>query len=234
MDTEGKIPSSVAIIMDGNGRWAKKRLLPRSAGHAAGMTALRKIAIHAATVGIKYLTVYALSTENMSRPKAEVDFLIDLLRRYFSDYIPEIKEYGARIRVIGDVSVFPDDIRELMEKAERDTATQNKLVFTIAVNYGGRDEIVRAVNRAVEDGEKVDEKSFSSLLDTEGLPDPDLVIRTGGEVRVSNFLLWQGAYSEYYFTDVYFPDFDEKEFDRAIEAYGRRDRRYGRLKKGDK
>ncbi|MCD8205316.1 MAG: di-trans,poly-cis-decaprenylcistransferase [Clostridia bacterium] len=224
-------PSHVAVIMDGNGRWAKKRLLPRAMGHAAGMRTFRKLAVHAKAVGVKYLTVYALSTENMSRPKSELDALFGLLRQYFTEYIPELEENGVRINVIGDLSVFPDDIRDLVRDGVERTARFDALTLTMALNYGGRDEIVRAAKRAAELGVELNEKTFSALLDTGGLPDPDLVIRTGGEVRVSNFLLWQGAYSEYYFTDVYFPDFDEAEFDKALESYARRDRRYGKIKK---
>ncbi len=225
----GVLPVNLGIIMDGNGRWAKRRFLPRSLGHDAGMKRIVKLVDSVRAAGIKYLTLYALSTENLSRPQEELDGLYVLFRRYFEEYAPRLVESDVEIRIIGDLSALPQDVAEKMTavcaRSKKDAAFH--LVF--AVNYGGRAEIVRAANLAAEMGGKVTEENFSRFLYTWGIPDPDMIIRTGGELRLSNFLLWQSAYSELYFTDTLFPDFDEKELGRALREYARRNRRFGRV-----
>jgi undecaprenyl diphosphate synthase len=225
-----KIPLHVGLIMDGNGRWAKKRLMPRSYGHSAGMGAMIKIAEYAKARGVKYLTVYTLSTENLMRPKEELDGLYSLFRKYFTKNVQKLYSQGAGLKIIGDISVLPDDVRTLLENGEKNSPENCGFTLIFAINYGSRSELLRAVNLAVERGEKLDEKGLSALLYTDGMPDPDLIIRTGGEMRLSNFLCFQAAYSELYFTDVLFPDFDEKEFDKALEDYAKRERRYGKIK----
>lgn len=226
---ETKIPLHIGLIMDGNGRWAKKRLMPRSYGHNAGMNAMIKIAAHAQTLGVKYLTVYTLSTENLLRPQEELDGLYGLFRKYFKKNILKLYNSGAGVKVIGDVSVLPEDVQALLKDGEENSPQNPAFTLIFAINYGARPEILRAVNRAVEKGEKLDERGFNSLLYTHGVPDPDLIIRTGGEMRLSNFLLYQAAYAELYFTDVLFPDFDEKELDKAVANYSKRDRRFGKI-----
>lgn len=225
----GVLPVNLGIIMDGNGRWAKRRFLPRSLGHDAGMKRIVKLVDSVRAAGIKYLTLYALSTENLSRPQEELDGLYVLFRRYFEEYAPRLVESDVEIRIIGDLSALPQDVAEKMTavcaRSKKDAAFH--LVF--AVNYGGRAEIVRAANLAAEMGGKVTEENFSRFLYTRDIPDPDMIIRTGGELRLSNFLLWQSAYSELYFTDTLFPDFDEKELGRALREYARRNRRFGRV-----
>lgn len=225
----GVLPVNLGIIMDGNGRWAKRRFLPRSLGHDAGMKRIVKLVDSVRAAGIKYLTLYALSTENLSRPQEELDGLYVLFRRYFEEYVPRLVESDVEIRIIGDLSALPQDVAEKMTavcaRSKKDAAFH--LVF--AVNYGGRAEIVRAANLAAEMGGKVTEENFSRFLYTRDIPDPDMIIRTGGELRLSNFLLWQSAYSELYFTDTLFPDFDEKELGRALREYARRNRRFGRV-----
>ena len=225
----GVLPVNLGIIMDGNGRWAKRRFLPRSLGHDAGMKRIVKLVDSVRAAGIKYLTLYALSTENLSRPQEELDGLYVLFRRYFEEYAPKLVESDVEIRIIGDISALPQDVAEKMTavcaRSKKDAAFH--LVF--AVNYGGRAEIVRAANLAAEMGGKVTEENFSRFLYTRDIPDPDMIIRTGGELRLSNFLLWQSAYSELYFTDTLFPDFDEKELGRALREYARRNRRFGRV-----
>ncbi len=229
MGVKSGMPAHVAIIMDGNGRWAKKRLMPRKFGHSAGMNALVKITRAAKNLGLKYLTVYALSTENLSRPKEELDALFDLFRKYFTEKIDELYENKARIKVIGSRENLPQDICELIKKGEDNSPKDYELTFIIALNYGGRQEIVNAANAAISRGESVTEESFSRLLYTDDIPDPDLIIRTGGELRLSNFLLWQAAYAELYFTDTLFPDFDEKELKKALESFSGRTRRFGKV-----
>ena len=225
---ETKIPRHIAMIMDGNGRWAKKRLMPRSFGHKAGMERMIGLTEHAFSLGVEYVTVYALSTENLLRPKEELDYLFGLIREHFLPYVQKLCENGIRLRVIGDVTLLPADVREIVKKAESETASFTGKGINVALCYGSRAEIVRAVNLAVEKGKKVDENSFSSLLYTDGQPDPDLIIRTGKEVRLSNFLLWQGAYAELYFTDTMFPAFSDKELEKAIVWYSGRTRRFGK------
>ncbi len=223
------IPEHVAVIMDGNGRWAKKRLMPRTFGHGAGMNAMIAMARKAKSMGIKYLTVYALSTENLARPQEELEGLYSLFRKYFTKNVKELYAEGAAVRVIGDISVLPRDVIKLVEEGVANSPEDAQFFVVLALNYGARAEIARMVNGAISRGERVTEEDISNLLDTRGMPDPDLIIRTGGEIRLSNFLLWQAAYSELYFTDVLFPDFDEKEFEKAVADYSRRNRRFGKV-----
>lgn len=225
---ETKIPRHIAMIMDGNGRWARSRLMPRSYGHKKGMERMIGLMERAFTLGVKYVTVYALSTENLKRPKEELDGLFDLFRTYFKDYLKQIKKRKTRLRALGNVSLLPEDIQKILRDAERETACFEGRGINVAVCYGGRDEIVRAVNNAVERGEKVTEESFARLLYTGGLPDPDLIIRTGKEVRLSNFLLYQSAYAELYFSDKMFPEFSDADLDEAILYFSRRTRRFGK------
>lgn len=222
------LPRHVGIIMDGNGRWAKKRLRPRSFGHNAGMDAMIEITKHAGELGISYLTVYALSTENLtSRPKEEIDGLFNLLRKYFSNNVKQLYVYKAKVKIIGDLSPLPDDVKKLLKEGENNSPEDAKFTLTFAINYGSRAEIVHAAKRLAESGRPITEDGLKDCMFTQGLPDPDLIIRTGGEVRLSNFLLWQAAYAELYFTPVLFPDFSPKEFDKALEEYARRNRRFG-------
>lgn len=228
------IPQHVAIILDGNGRWAKKRLMPRNYGHAQGSKNVEKMCEIAWNLGIKYFTVYAFSTENWKRPQNEVDALMKLLRNYLKDCIKRTTKNNMRVRVIGEKHGLSDDIREAIEELEAVSAKNTGLNFTIALNYGSRDEMVRAARKMVEDiksgkllPEAVDEACFNSYLDTWEVPDPDLLIRTSGEQRLSNFMLWQLAYTEFYFTDTLWPDFDRKALVEAIRQYNGRDRRFG-------
>ena len=223
------VPAHVAIIMDGNGRWAKSRLMPRSYGHLKGMERMIGLLEHAFDVGVRYVTVYALSTENLSRPKEEVDALFGLFRKYFNEYARKIIERESRLCILGDVTALPSDIQDMVAEIESQSRRFEGRCVNIALNYGARDEIVRAVNLAAERGEKVDKESFSSLLYTSGQPDPDLIIRTGKEKRLSNFLLWQAAYAELYFSDKMFPAFSDKDFDAALKDYASRERRFGKV-----
>lgn len=234
---ELNIPCHVAVIMDGNGRWAKKRFLPRNFGHKAGAKVVEQICEDAYNLGVKYLTVYAFSTENWKRSVEEVTGIMNLLRSYLIDCIERASKNNMRVRVIGDRSVLDADIVQRIEELEQKTAACDGLQFTIALNYGGRDEIRRAVKdmaEAVKAGEllaeDIDEKMISSYLDTRDIPDPDLLIRTSGEMRLSNFLIWQLAYTEFYFTDVLWPDFTVEDLKQAIRYYNGRDRRYGGVK----
>ena len=230
------VPQHVAIILDGNGRWAKKRGMPRSFGHVKGCENLEDICEVAKELGVKYLTVYAFSTENWKRSKEEVDGLMKLFRNYLKKCIKISQKNNMRVKVIGDITAFDSDIQESIEKLEDFSKDFTDLHFQIALNYGSRDEITRAVNRMLEDQKAgkletpVSEDTISDYLDTAGLPDPDLMIRTSGELRLSNYLLWQLAYSEFYFTDVPWPDFKKEELVKAIEKYNERDRRYGGVK----
>lgn len=219
----------LAIIMDGNGRWAQRRGLPRTAGHKAGAEALDRVMHYCRDAGIGFLTVYAFSTENWRRSRAEVSALMRLLGRFVRSKREELRRNRVRFRVIGrrgDLS--PRLVRELeqLEEATR----EGDFTLTVALSYGGRDEIVRACRRYAEAGGELDEERFASLLDTAGMPDPDLIVRTGGEQRLSNFLLWQAAYAEFYFTETAWPDFDRADFDGALSAYAARDRRMGGVK----
>ena len=223
-----KIPRHIAIIMDGNGRWAKKRLMPRSVGHKHGMERMIGLIEHAFNLGVEYVTVYALSTENLKRPEGELEGLFNLIRNHFKEHISRICDNGIRLRVIGDTALLPQDIQQILADCEKDTEQYDKKGINVALAYGSRAEIVQAVNRAIERGEKVTEESLSSLLYTHGQPDPDLIIRTGKEVRLSNFLMYQAAYAELYFSEKMFPDFSDKELEKAIEEYSRRTRRFGK------
>ena len=236
MDNERKIPVHVAIIMDGNGRWAKRRGLPRTVGHTQGARTVEQILEDADHMGIRYLTVYAFSTENWSRPDGEVKALMNLLRTYMKTSLAKCARNNVRIRVLGDKSRLDKDLQEAIANLERDTASNTGIGFQIAINYGSRDEIVRAVRKAAMkvketelNPEDITEDMISDELDTCGIPDPDLLIRTGGEERISNFLLWQTAYSELYFCDAAWPDFNKAELEKAIDAFNNRERRYGGL-----
>lgn len=231
------IPNHVAIILDGNGRWAKKKGMPRTYGHVKGCENLEKICGIAKELGVKYLTVYAFSTENWKRSKEEVDGLMKLFRNYMKKCKKIAAENQMRVRVIGDPTAFDEDLQQKIKDLEEYSSQFDELHFQIALNYGSRDEIRRAVTALAEDVKKgvlepeaVTEETISEYLDTRGLPDPDLLIRTSGEERLSNFLMWQLAYTEFYFTDVAWPEFDKAEFARAIEKYNQRDRRYGGVK----
>ena len=235
-ETDRNIPQHVAIIMDGNGRWAKKRGLARTAGHYQGAKVVEQILEDADHMGIRYLTVYAFSTENWSRPQAEVKTLMNLLRTYMKTSLAKCAKNNVRIRVIGDKTRLDADLQEAIRNLEQDTRNNTGISFQIAINYGGRDELRRAaaqIARQVQDGllrpEEITEETISDHLDTAGIPDPDLLIRTSGEERISNFLIWQCAYTEYYFTDVTWPDFNKEELERAVEAYRHRERRMGGL-----
>ena len=228
------LPEHIGIIMDGNGRWAKKRGLPRTAGHTAGAQTFRRIARYCSDIGIKYLTVYAFSTENWKRPKEEVDAIMKLFKEYMIEAITDFKDDSIVVKFIGDRTVFPPDMLELIEKTEHDSKDRDGMVLNIAMNYGGRDEIVRAAKafaRDVAEGkrqpEELTEQMLSGYLYSADVPDPELIIRPSGEMRTSNFLLWQSAYSEYVFLNVLWPDFQPKHLDEAIMEYNRRNRRFG-------
>ena len=225
---ETKIPRHIAIIMDGNGRWAKKRLMPRSYGHQQGMERMIGLMEHAFDLGVSYITVYALSTENLKRPKEELEGLYNLIRKHFKTNMQKVLRRGVKLKVIGAVELLPQDVQEILRESEEETAHFEGKGVNIALCYGAREEIVRAVNTAVEKGERVTEESFSSLLYTANQPDPDLVIRTGKEIRLSNFLLWQSAYAELYFTDKMFPEFSDRDLEKAIVWFSGRTRRFGK------
>ena len=229
-----QVPEHVAIILDGNGRWAKKRMMPRNYGHAQGSKTVEQICEDAWNLGIKYLTVYAFSTENWKRPEKEVNALMKLLRSYLKDCIKRTTKNNMRVRVIGDKTGLSDDIRQAIEELEQVSSVNTGLNFTIAINYGSRDEMRRAMVRMAGDVElgkvasaDITEELFNSYLDTWDIPDPDLLIRTSGEQRLSNFLLWQLAYTEFLFMDVLWPDFNRNELVRAIRQYNGRERRFG-------
>lgn len=231
------VPQHIAIILDGNGRWAKKQGLPRNAGHRAGAKNVENICLAAKKLGVKYLTLYAFSTENWSRPSAEVSALMKLLSGYLDKCIQTAHENQMHIRVIGDISRLDPKFQKQIIEADRVSSVYKDLNLTIAINYGSRDEMIRAIRHVgtdIKEGklqpEDLTEDQFSQYLDTADLPDPDLMIRTSGEQRLSNYLLWQLAYSEFYFTPVPWPDFDEEELKKAIAVYENRDRRYGGLR----
>ncbi len=239
IDTE-KMPRHIAIILDGNGRWAKKNGKLRQQGHKAGADNIEVIGDTMIEYGIPYLTVYAFSTENWKRSEEEVSYLMGLMKRYLTKNKKDALRKGIRIRVIGDKSRLSEDLQELIEEIERDTADMEKLNLTFAINYGGRDEITRAVRKVMADvkngdlnPEDLDEALFSSYLDTNDLPDPDLMIRTSKEERISNFLLWQLAYSEFYFTEKLWPEFTPEDLLEAVKIYASRERRFGGRKKED-
>lgn len=234
-----KVPQHVAIILDGNGRWAKAKGMPRNYGHAQGSKNVERICEEAWRMGIKYLTVYAFSTENWNRPKDEVDALMKLLRNYMKTCLKTAAKNDMKVRVIGDIEPLDEDIKKRIGELEAATVDNGGLNFTIALNYGSRDEMTRAARRMAQDcaagklaPETIDESVFESYLDTHGIPDPDLLIRTSGEQRLSNYLLWQLAYSEFYFTDVPWPDFTKDELVKAVEEYNHRHRRFGRVEEG--
>lgn len=228
-------PQHIAIIMDGNGRWAKQRGLPRTAGHAAGAEAFRRIANYCRTLGVRYLTVYAFSTENWKRPAEEVETLMNLFRQYLKEAIETMAKRGVAVRVIGDLSVLDEDIRDLIADCDQEAQKlDDPAIATLCINYGGRDEIknaVRAIAWQVQSGglqpQDITEDTISQNLYTAQMPDPDLIIRPSGEIRTSNFLLWQSAYSEYYFTDVLWPDFKAEHLEAAIADFNKRQRRFG-------
>ena len=231
------IPNHVAIILDGNGRWAKKKGMPRTYGHVKGCENLEKICSVAKELGVKYLTVYAFSTENWKRSKEEVDALMKLFRNYMKKCIKISRDNKMQVRVIGDPTAFDPDLQEKIKELEEYSSQYDELYFQIALNYGSRDEIKRAVQKMAEDvkaeklnPEEISERTISDYLDTKGLHDTDLLIRTSGEERLSNFLMWQLAYTEFYFTDVAWPDFNKAEFEKAIAKYNQRDRRFGGVK----
>ena len=233
-----KIPTHIAVIMDGNGRWAKKRMLPRSAGHRAGADNLKTLCKNCGHYGIKYVTVYAFSTENWSRPESEVHTLMELFVEYFDRYDPELEQEGIRVRFTGDLKGLPENIQQVCQRAEEGSKHRDKMTLIVAFNYGGRREIVQAAQKLamkVKDGEMdpadFTEDLFASQLYLPDVPDPDLIIRPSGEERTSNFLVWEGAYSELWFSDVLWPDFGMKELTEALVAYTKRDRRFGGLTK---
>ncbi|MCF0122232.1 MAG: isoprenyl transferase [Lachnospiraceae bacterium] len=232
-----KLPNHIAIILDGNGRWAKNKGMPRSYGHIIGCDNLEKMCNIICEIGVRYLTVYAFSTENWKRSKEEIKILMNLFRKYLKRCEKSVKKNQMRVKIIGDPERLEPDIQRSICKLEDMSKDYDKMFFRIALNYGGRDEILRAVTRLVKDARqgklpqgKISEEMLDSYLDTPGIPDPDLLIRTSGEQRLSNFMLWQLAYTEFYFTDVPWPAFDKKELDKAIEQYNERDRRYGDVK----
>lgn len=228
-EIDRKLPCHIAIIMDGNGRWAKKRALPRTAGHVAGSKKFKEIARYCNKIGIKYLTVYAFSTENWRRPKEEVDTIMNIFRDYLRDSA-NFKKENIMLRFIGDRSGMPEDIVALMEKAEFDSKDATGLKVYMAINYGGRDELVHAVRNIVSEGipaDSITEDTISSRIYTKDYPDPELIIRPSGEYRLSNFLIWQAAYSEFWFSDVLWPDFSTDDLERAIDDYNMRNRRFG-------
>ncbi|HIS57441.1 MAG TPA: isoprenyl transferase [Candidatus Fimimorpha excrementavium] len=238
MEQERKIPAHVAIILDGNGRWAKKRGLPRTMGHTEGCKVVEQTVEDAARLGISYLTVYAFSTENWKRSDEEVGALMQLFRYYMKRLLKVAVKNNVRVKMIGEKSRFASDIIAGIDALEEQTKDNTGLTFTIAVNYGSRDEIRRAVTKIAEEVEAgtltadaITEETIQNHLDTAGIPDPDLLIRTSGELRLSNFLLWQCAYTEFYVTDIYWPDFNKEELEKAIDSYNKRDRRYGGVKK---
>lgn len=227
--TERKLPEHIAIIMDGNGRWAKNRSLPRTAGHAAGSKKFKEIARYCNKIGIKHLTVYAFSTENWRRPKEEVDTIMNIFRDYLRDSA-NFKSENIKLEFIGDRSGMPEDIVELMAQAEYDSKDATGLKCYMAINYGGRDELVHAVRDIVKEGvapEDITEDTISSHIYTKHYPDPELIIRPSGEYRLSNFLIWQSAYSEFWFSNILWPDFSTDDLEKAIDDYNKRNRRFG-------
>ena len=236
METGRKIPQHIAIILDGNGRWAKAKGMPRNYGHTAGARNVETVCQAAHDLGVKYVTMYAFSTENWNRPEGEVEALMKLLESYLKNCIKTADKNNMRVRVIGDTTRLSERFQERIRELEAASAKNDGLNLQIAINYGSRDEMTRAMRRMSEDvaagkrkPEEITESVFEEYLDTAGIPDPDLLIRTSGELRLSNFLLWQLAYSEFYFTDVPWPEFHKEELERAIEAYNKRDRRFGGL-----
>lgn len=234
------VPQHIAIILDGNGRWAKSKGMPRNFGHTQGAKNVERICEEAYKMGVKYLTVYAFSTENWNRPDTEVGALMNLLRNYMKTCLKTAEKNRMRVRVIGDKTGLDEDIRMRIAELEESSKNNDGLNFQIALNYGSRDEMIRAMRKMakeIEEGrlssDEITEECFENYLDTKGIPDPDLLIRTSGEQRLSNYLLWQLAYTEFYFTDVHWPDFSKEELEAAIEQYNKRDRRYGKIKEDE-
>lgn len=230
------LPRHIAIILDGNGRWAKRRGLPRTAGHAAGAETFRRIATYCKDIGIDYLTVYAFSTENWKRPREEVDTIMGLLGKYLREAVDTMERDHIRLKILGDPEMLPKNLRDLIDETADISTHYEGFQANVCLNYGGRDEIVRAALRFAEDykagkAATLTEESFSNYMFSAGIPDPDLIIRPGGEMRLSNFLMWESAYSELIFTDVLWPDFTSGDIDAAIAEYQRRDRRFGGIKK---
>ena len=230
------LPRHIAIILDGNGRWAKRRGLPRTAGHAAGAETFRRIATYCKDIGIDYLTVYAFSTENWKRPREEVDAIMGLLGKYLREAVDTMERDHIRLKILGDPETSPKNLRDLIDETADISTHYEGFQANVCLNYGGRDEIVRAALRFAEDykagkAATLTEESFSNYMFSAGIPDPDLIIRPGGEMRLSNFLMWESAYSELIFTDVLWPDFTSGDIDAAIAEYQRRDRRFGGIKK---
>ena len=222
------LPKHVAFIMDGNGRWAKKRLMPRSYGHKMAVENVTEVVEYCFSKGIKYISLFAFSTENWNRSKEEIDALFDLLRKYFTVKIKQLLKEGVRLTVMGDLSRLPEDVREDLEAAIAQTQQNDKFILNVGINYGGRDEILRACNKLLAQGKNaVTEADFRSALYTADIPDPDLVVRTSGEVRISNFMIYQMAYSELYFPKTLWPDFHKKDVDRCLKVYAKRNRRFG-------
>jgi undecaprenyl diphosphate synthase len=228
MGTARTVPHHIAIVMDGNGRWATKRFLPRVAGHKKGLDALRACVRHCGDLGVKVLTVFAFSSENWNRPADEVSGLMELLAAALSREVPQLQAEGVRIHFVGDRSALSEKVRSGLAQAEALTAGNHRLVFNVCFNYGGRWDITQAAAQLAARGEAITELSLSRAMALAHVPDPDLVIRTGGELRISNFLLWQAAYSELYFSDKLWPEFDGAALDKAIADYSRRERRFGR------
>ena len=233
---DSRVPRHIAIILDGNGRWAKKRGLPRTAGHAVGAETFRKIATYCKNIGVEYLTVYAFSTENWRRPENEVSTIMKLLGNYLQEAIDTMERDHIRMKVLGDLEALSPELQAMVAKTDEISRRYEGFQANICLNYGGRDEILHAARRYARDyaegraDDSITEEGFASYLYSAGIPDPDLLIRPGGEVRISNFLLWQCAYAEFYFTDVLWPDFTPAELDRAIAVFNSRDRRYGGVK----
>ena len=221
------IPNHIAIIMDGNGRWAKERGLKRTAGHEEGAKVVREITAHCSKIGVKYLTLYAFSTENWTRPKLEVEFLMKLLERYFQNELSVYLENNVRFKAIGDLTKFSKKLQTIISDVEKKTQNCTGLTQVLALNYGSRDEITRAVKQVVEKNLEITEENINNNLDTKNIPDVDLLIRTSGEIRISNFLLWQCAYAEMFFTQTYWPEFTSSEFDDIISDFHKRERRFG-------
>ena len=227
---KSRLPRHIAIIMDGNGRWAKKRGLPRTAGHKVGAETFRKIALQCKALGVEYLTIYAFSTENWKRPAEEVSTLMSLLKKYMQEAIDTMERDKMKLRFFGDLSALSPELQDLARRANAVADRVEGFQANLCINYGGRDEILHAAKLCAAAGEEMTEENLENHLYSAGIPDPELIIRPGGELRLSNFLLWQCAYSEFYFCDTLWPDFDEKDLDEAIVAYQQRDRRFGGVK----
>ena len=224
-----RLPRHIAIIMDGNGRWAKKRGLPRTAGHAAGAEVFRTIATYCKDIGIQYFTVYAFSTENWKRPPEEVEAIMKLLEKFLQEALSDMEKHRVKVKFLGDISALSENLQKLIRETEEVSARYDGVQVNLCVNYGGRDELMRGVNRWISEhpGEAITEEVMGEYLYTNGIPDPDLIIRPSGEYRLSNYLLWQSAYSEIYIDDVLWPDYTPADLDRAIIEYGKRNRRFG-------